>query len=182
MMKAKPLIREHQQQPFYYCYIATLNLAHLGHSLPRQTHRRGHCRPGHRTCPPARSWHSLDYSTTLPQDPLNHLQTATPVHHLHRARHRRRRPQTDRFPRLLSEKRFILSEKCAYLHGRNDKDCISFTEAVSSVPVTGRVVASFVTVAIFDPGSWAALSTVGDRPGEIHLQASKESKSQIFLN
>lgn len=49
-----------------------------------------------------------------------------------------------------------------------------FTEAVSSIPVTGRVVAGFVAVAIFDPRSWAALSTVGDRPSEIHLQGGEE--------
>lgn len=48
-----------------------------------------------------------------------------------------------------------------------------FTGAVSSIPVTGGVVAGFVTVPIFDPGSWAAFGTVGDRPGEIHLQGGE---------
>lgn len=53
-----------------------------------------------------------------------------------------------------------------------------FTEAVPPVPVAGRVVAGFVTVAVFDPRSWAALGTVGDRPGQVHLQRKRQINSQ----
>lgn len=51
-----------------------------------------------------------------------------------------------------------------------------FTCAISSVPVTCRVVAGLVTVPVFDPGSRAAFSTVGNRPGEIHLQGIERSQ------
>lgn len=54
-----------------------------------------------------------------------------------------------------------------------------FTEAVSSVPVAGRVVAGLVTVAILDPWPWAALGTVGDRPGQVHLH---RNRNKIFLS
>lgn len=53
-----------------------------------------------------------------------------------------------------------------------------FTDAISSVPVAGGVVAGFVTVAILDPGTWAALGTVGDRPGQVDLQKKMVINSQ----
>lgn len=65
---------------------------------------RGHCRLGHRTCLPTRSWHSLDYSRTSPRDLQDHLQTATPVHQHHLARRHRPQPQTDCSLLHLSEK------------------------------------------------------------------------------
>jgi hypothetical protein len=41
---------------------------------------------------------------------------------------------------------------------------------VSTIPVTGRIIAVGVTVSVMYPTRGAAISTVGDRPGEIHLE------------
>ena len=47
------------------------------------------------------------------------------------------------------------------------------TSTVSSIPLAGGVVAGLVTVAIFDPASWAALLTVWHRPRQVHLSAER---------
>lgn len=74
----------------------------------------------------------------------------------------------------------VSESESASLYVREDSVDL-FTEAVSSIPVAGRVVASFVTIPIFDPRPWAALSTVGDRPREIHLQGREEGKAKRCL-
>lgn len=56
-----------------------------------------------------------------------------------------------------------------------------FTEAISTIPVAGRVVAGFVAVAVLNPRPWAALSTVRDRPGQVHLHTKWEINSQEII-
>lgn len=157
---------------FWFIYCVT----HLCHSRPHQSHRRVHCRPGHRICQPARSWHSLDCSTISPQHLPDHLQTAIPAPQPLRSHLDQPHQRIDCSLLHLSERRITtlnIHNTNILIYKRRHNGVGFFTQAVSSIPVTSRVVAGLVTVPIFDPGSWAAFCTVRNWPGEVNLRSRK---------
>lgn len=64
--------------------------------------------------------------------------------------------------------RLMTNEKTFQQHSQVTPEHI-LTRAVTTVPITGRIITSLVTIAVFNPGSWAALSAVGHRPCQINL-------------
>lgn len=55
----------------------------------------------------------------------------------------------------------------------------TLTRAITTIPITGRIVARLVTIAVFNPGARAALGTVWHRPCQINLRRNETENKTI---